>query len=270
MVIYLQGCCMTNTGTNSVFIHEFGFKDSIKMCLELERQWLYVQDILRMDLDPNLSIQLLSSILKLMDMLSRSDAKVKLIKELTGLHAKLRVLEEGGESTEEDLSTATKIKLRCDEVSKKLAMGPRILSGPLITDPFLSKCYHRQIDIFDSPECNTWRLQAPQEIKLQCQFWLHTLEPTWQSVEAILWSVRASSSFQSTAITSGFYRDKGQQDLLELMMVRVKHAEKSIHPVAAISHRWLAITFYEGRWVEGAYQHIKYEQDMVVDLSLCH
>ena len=260
---------MSELTESPILVHDFGFKDSVKMCLELERQWLYIQDLLALELDHNLSIQLLSSILKLMDMLSRSDIKVKLIKELTGLHEKLRIIEES-ESSDEDISTTTTIKMRCDEISKKLAMGPRILAGPLITDPFLSKCYHRQIDIFDSPPCNTWRLQAPEEIKLQCQYWLHTLDPTWQAIEAILWSLRASAVFQPIHVESGFYRDKNHQDILGLAMVRVRHSIKAMHPVAAISHRWLAVTFYQGSWVDGAYQHIKCDNDMIVDLALSY
>ncbi|MEC7030608.1 MAG: cell division protein ZapD [Pseudomonadota bacterium] len=255
------------TQSDSVYIHDFGFKDAMKMCLEIERQWLYVQDLLNLDLDSNISIQLLSSILKLMDLLSRSDTKVKLIRELSCIHEKLRLIEEQSET---DVTTVSAIKLKCDDISKKLAMGPRILSGPLITDPFLSKCYHRQVDIFNSPPCNTWRQQNTEEIKLQCQYWLHTLEPTWHAIEVILWSVRASSEFDLVQAVSGFYRDKEPKDVLGLSMVRIKHSHKSIHPVAAISHRWLVVTLYHGGWVDGAYQHIKYDEDMKIELSLCY
>ena len=65
-----------------MMIEEKAFKDAIGLCISLERQWQFLQRVLRQDLDYDSALQLLQGLLILMESLERSDTKVKLLQEL--------------------------------------------------------------------------------------------------------------------------------------------------------------------------------------------
>lgn len=247
-----------------MFIEEKGFKESVNLCLAIEQQWLSIQSILALDLDEHSALQLLSSILRLMTTLSRSDAKVLLIQELSSVSEQTELLD-----NMEGVVEVSSIKLKCEEVAKKLAMGPRILAAGLIADPFLSQCYYQQINIYDAALCNTWRRQSTQEIKLQVQYWIHSLSVVYQACELILWMMRSRGSFISIAAENGYYRDKEVSDLLRLNLVRIKYLRSDVHPSVSIAHRWLVVTFYSGVWNEGSYQHIQLKDTINAEVALC-
>ena len=184
---------MINIGVRAM-IYEKGFKDAINLCLDIERQWSCIQGVLSQEVDEYRAISLLSSVLRLMETLSRSDAKVLLIQELNQISEKALNLSDNVDG----VVTASSIKIKSEEVAKKLAMGPRILAATLISDPFLSKCYYKQVDIYNSPICDTWKKQTSQEILLQAQYWLHALEVVYQACELVLWVIRASADFKPT------------------------------------------------------------------------
>ena len=148
-------------------------------------------------------------------------------------------------------------------------MGPRILSRHLTADPFLAKFFYKEASIYDAPFADTWRSQKPEEIKLQVQYWLHHLEPVWQAVEMILWLVRSSASFVNIQIESGFFRDSISPELLKLSLVRVQYEGVSVYPVVSIAHRWLVITLYEGKWVEGAYKLSQSSASINASIAVC-
>lgn len=246
-------------------IYEKGFKDAINLCLDIERQWSCIQGVLSQEVDENRAISLLSSVLRLMETLSRSDAKVLLIQELNQISEKALNLSDNVDG----VVTASSIKIKSEEVAKKLAMGPRILAATLISDPFLSKCYYKQVDIYNSPICDTWKKQTSQEILLQAQYWLHALEVVYQACELVLWVIRASADFKPTNASQGFYREQEMQDILKLSLVRIRYDNPRIYPNVSVAHRWLVITFFEGCWQDGAYQHIQLKEDISCELSLC-
>lgn len=247
-------------------IEEKAFKDAIGLCIGLERQWLYLQRVLRQDLDRDSSLQLLQGILMLMESLERSDTKVKLLQELMSAQDRAEVTENAG-----GIDTATKstVQAKCEEIAKKLAKGPRILSRPLTAEPFLAKFFYKEASIYDAPFSDTWRSQKPEEIKLQVQYWLHHLEPVWQAVEMILWLVRSSASFTDIHIESGFFRDGNCPELLKLALVRVQYDEAYIYPVVTIAHRWLVITLYEGKWVDGSYKLSQSNVSLNASIAIC-
>jgi len=246
-------------------VQEKAFKDSIAMCLGIERKWLYIQRLMRHDLDEDSSLLLLQSLLMLMETLERSDTKVKLLQELMSSQDRADISEVDG-----DIDTATKstVKYKCEDIAKKLAMGPRILSKPLTSDPFLAKFFYKEASIYDSPFCDTWRMQRTEEIKLQLQYWIHHLEPVWQAVEMTLWLVRAPVAYENINIDSGFYRKSGT-NLLKLSLARVQYDAIDIYPVISISHRWLVINLYQGLWHEGSFQVKQLERPQTIGLALC-
>lgn len=248
-----------------MIIYEKGFKDAINLCLDIERQWRCIQGMLSEEVDEYRSISLLASVLRLMETLSRSDAKVLLIQELNIVAERSLAFSD----TTDGVVTASSIKLKSEEVIKKLAMGPRILSATLVSDPFLSKCFYKQVDIYNSPICDTWRKQTSQEILLQVQYWLHALEVVYQACELILWVIRSSGGFKSIDVCQGFYKEQEMQDILKLSLVRVRYDNPVTYPNISVAHRWLVVTFFKGSWQDGAYQHVQLKEDVLCELSLC-
>lgn len=245
---------------------EKAFKESISLCLILERQWQYIQRVLRQDITKDGALQLLQGLLLLMESLERSDTKVKLLQELMSAQERAIVHEDEGNL---DTATRSTVQIKCEEISKRLAKGPRILSRPLTADPFLAKFFYKEACIYDAPFCETWCAQKPEEIKLQVQYWLHHLEPVRQACEMILWLVRSSESYEDITVSAGFYRNGDIDDILKLSLVRVNYTQDNIYPVVSISHKWLVINLYQGQWVESSYQLMQVKDAVELSVAFC-
>jgi cell division FtsZ-interacting protein ZapD len=246
-------------------IQEKSFNESVSLCLTIEKHWLFLQRGLDQGINADKALLLLTYVLRLMELLARSDTKIKLLQELSYFEERIQNLK----FDESDDSHVKQALLKRDDVVKKLTHASRILAAPLLVDPFLRQFYYRQECLYDSPACETWCAQSEEEIKLQIHYWMHFLTAAWQSVEIILWSIRATGVYQDVTVQSGVYRHEGDSGVLNISLVRVSQPSHIIYPVLSVARRWLVLTLYEGRWSEGAYKHEQLAREHRIQLAVC-
>lgn len=249
-----------------MYIYEKAFKESISLCLSIERQWLLIQEELAKAIGPGNALHILDRLIHLMEILERNDAKVRLLQELANCGSKIDLL---STSFDGEVLTATKLKDRCDKVSRSLTVASRVLSRNLMSDGFLSRFYYRQENVYDSIYADIWSKQQSKDIKMEVQAWLAELDHVWQAVEMILWLVRSSGHFQEIKVGSGFHRENLVQDIMKISMVRVQRPQLDLLPSLTMAQHWLVITVYKMMWSEGTYQAKQSSEPISVSLALC-
>lgn len=249
-----------------MFIYEKALKESLTLCLSIEREWLLIQEVLDREIGHEEALHVLDRLVQLMVLLERSDAKVKLLNELAHSFEKIDEMEREGGSQVTMLST---LRSRCNQVSKALTTSSRILSRGLISDNFLSRFYYKQDPIYGSIHAEIWSKQSSSILKEQIQYWLSELEVVWHAVEMILWMVRSSGSFSSVMVTAGFHRESIKQDVMRVSMIRVRRDRVDFLPSLTLAQHWLVITVYQMIWEQQAYQMKKLEHDVSLSIALC-
>lgn len=249
-----------------MFVYEKAFKESISLCLAIERDWILIHQTLQRDIAPSEALHVLFRLIDLMQTLERSDAKVKLLHELTGCYEKFERMESA--ASQEGVMVST-LKDQCNEVSRALAVSSRILSRQLISDPFLSKFYYRQENVYHSIYAEIWSKQAQENIKEQMYHWLQKIEKVWHAVEMVLWVVRFNGGFKDIQVKSGFHRENISEDVLKLSLVRVKRHQPELFPSLSLAQHWLVITVYQMVWKAEQYESEQITHDVELSVALC-
>lgn len=249
-----------------MFIYEKSFKESISLCLAIEREWLLINQSVNRNITPSSALHLLDRLIALLHILERSDAKVKLLHELGNCHAKFDEMEDAFNNEGVMLST---LKEQCNQVSRLLTVSSRILPRKLMSDPFLSRFYYRQEGVYDSTYAELWSRQPEEMIKEQVWHWLNEIESVWNAVEMILWVVRYSGSYREVHVKSGFHRENISEDVLRLSLVRVKRNQVELFPNLSLAQHWLVITAYIMEWADGTYQSKQISHDVNLFIALC-
>ena len=250
-----------------MYIYEQAFKESVRLILMIEQQWQRIQELIETELSPKSSEMVLNELIRLLEMLDRSDIKVKLLQELTGAQERAAKLFEEDAISEQDFD---EFKHSCESTAKKLAMASRVLSKSLLEDPLLSALFYKQTTIYTSFYCDTWRWQSEEEKKLQVSYWMDKLSSVYHAVRLIMWIVRASGQFRSVNIVSGFYRDSMiGRDVLDVSLIRINCESPKVHPTVSIAKHWVALTLYASQWDDGVFRAVSQKEDMTVGLAIC-
>lgn len=250
-----------------MFVYEKSFKESISLCLSIEREWVLINEALDRDVTTSEALHILDRLIYLMQVLERSDAKVKLLHELAGSYSKFDDMEEVLNNQDEVMLST--LQDTCNQVSRALTTSSRILSRKLISDPFLSKFFYRQENVYSSIHAEIWAKQSSNSIKEQMRHWLKQIENVWHAVEMILWVVRYSGGFRKISVKSGFHRENVSEDVLRLSLIRVRRQQPEIFPSLSLVQHWLVITVYQMGWKEGTYQSEQITHDVELSIALC-
>lgn len=250
-----------------MYVYEQAFKESVRLILEIENQWLRIHDLIGHDLSPHHSAMVLKELVRLIEMLDRSDIKAKLLQELSNAQQRAVKVKSLGLLDEDSFN---EFNYSCESVSKKLAVSSRVLSKALLEDPLLSSLFYKQETIYSSFYCDTWRWQPEEEKKLQISYWLDKLGTIHQAIRLIMWIIRASAQFKTVKIESGFYRDSMiGKDIVDVTLVRINCENANIHPTVSIAKHWVALTLYESAWQGGAYVSESQKTNIDVGVAIC-
>lgn len=250
-----------------MYIYEKAFKESIALCLNIEQQWLLIQEILqKKELTQVSALSALDRLIHLMGVLERSDTKVKLLQELANCEEKILSLAPAFDDGE---TTTTKLKSQCYDVSRSLTVSSRILARQLMNDVFLARFYYRQENVYESMHAKVWANQSSDEIRGQVCYWLKHLENVWEAIEMILWVVRSTGNFEKVQVQSGFHRENIKNDMMKISLVRINRERLQILPSLTMAQHWLVVTMYETFWDGESYQSKQLEKPTEVLLSLC-
>lgn len=247
-------------------IYEKAFRESIHLCLTIEREWLLIHQSLNSAMSSVDGLHVLDRLIHLMHILERSDAKVKLLQELSRCYARF---EEGGDHQMHEGVQLSVLKEKCNEVSRGLTISSRILSRVLMSDPFLSKFYYNQEQVYHSIYAEIWSKQPSASIKEQMHSWLKQLECTWYAVEMILWLTRSGGQFKDIMVASGFHKEDIKQDVMSLSLVRVKRQQPDLFPSLSLVQHWLVITVYQMKWFEQVYHYQQVNEETPLSIVLC-
>jgi cell division FtsZ-interacting protein ZapD len=250
-----------------MFVYEKSFKESISLCLSIEREWMLINQTLSRDIVTSDALHILDRLIYLMQVLERSDAKVKLLHELAGSYSKFDEMEEVLNHQDEVMLST--LKDSCNQVSRALTTSSRILSRKLISDPFLSKFYYRQENVYSSIHAEIWSKQSNYLVKEQMYHWLKQIENVWHAVEMILWVVRYSGSFKDINVKAGFHRENVSEDTLRLSLIRVRRKQADIFPSLSLVQHWLVVTVYQMGWKDETYQSQQIIHDVDLSIALC-
>lgn len=250
-----------------MFVYEKSFKESISLCLSIEREWILINQTLSHDIVTSEALHILDRLVCLMRILERSDAKVKLLHELAGSYNNFDNMEEALNRQDEVMLSS--LQDSCNQVSRALTTSSRILSRKLISDPFLSKFFYRQESVYSSIHAEIWAKQSNNSIKEQMWHWLKQIENVWHAVEMILWVVRYSGGFKDITVKSGFHRENISEDVLRLSLIRVRRNQVEIFPSLSLAQHWLVITIYQMGWKDGTYQAEQITHDVDLSIALC-
>jgi|GEM_PF-5472529 cell division FtsZ-interacting protein ZapD len=246
-----------------MYIYEKAFKESIALCLSIEREWLLIGQNLEGEMRPSEALHTLDRLIHLMKILERSDAKVKLLHEL---NHRFEVIESNHQDEEVLVST---LKEQCSGVTLALTKSSRILSRQLISDPFLARFYYRQDDIYHSVYADIWSKQSNSLIKQQTQYWLKQIESVWHACEMILWAVRYSGKFRNITVSAGFHRENIEEEVLKISLIRIGRDQVNLQPSLSLVQHWLVITVYQMEWLDSIYQSKQADHSINLSISLC-
>ncbi len=190
---------------------------------------------------------ILESLLEINDLLSRSDFKTELIKELERHSSMLATLEN---NPAVDLQRLSNIKNEISDLSIELKNNS-CQPGNYLRNDELVASFKQRINIpggacnFDLPRFNYWLNQASAKQKQDLSKWSNDLEPIKKSTYLTLDMIRSSTNPVREIAESGFYQKPIDPNLsCQLIRVLLPTASRYYPEISGGKHRF-TIRFME-------------------------
>ena len=214
----------------------------------LRLEFLYEQARFHMDGDGDFSARAtVSSILEILAILGRGDARAEVLKDLERQSERLAQYRQ---TPGVDADRLAQLIARIDARKRNLSdVGSQFLQ-PIKECDFLSAIKHRSAIpggtcSFDLPDYSYWLNQPLTERVSQFDEWLDSLSPLCDAVGELLWIAREAGEPQDCVAEAGFYQTNLDRNVsLNLIRLTLPRAVGVFPEVSAGKHR-LSIRFVE-------------------------
>ena len=219
----------------------------------LRLEFLYEQARFHMDGPADFSARAtIASILEILAILSRGDARAEVLKDLERQSERLAQFRT---SPGVDRDRLSKLVASVERRKRDLTnVGSQFLQ-PIRECEFLSAVKHRSAIpggtcSFDLPDYGYWLSLPPDARVGQFETWLKTLAPLCEAVEDLLWFARESGEPQQYSAEAGFFQTNLDRSVpVNLIRLRLKPAAGVFPEVSAGKHR-LSVRFVEWRGID--------------------
>ena len=249
-------------------IYEQPLNERMRTFLRLE--FLYTQAGYHAESDSSWSTRAaVSSLLEILAITARSDARNEVLKELERHATVLRDFQaKPGVDAARLRSLLSNItRLRSDLT----AVGGNFM-GPLRDSEFLSAIKHRSAIPggtcdFDLPDYSYW-LQRPAEVRaVELNAWLATIRPLCDAISELLWLTRENARPKQELAAGGVYQIQFDREIpCQLVRITLDPHSGLFPEISGNQHR-CTVRFL--RWTDAAHHPLHVEADVHFVLTLC-